>query len=38
VNWSLIACGSSLPPALILLYLRKRLRSREAEIRKVLHL
>lgn len=37
VNWSLIAFGSTLPPALILLYLRKRLRSREAEIRKVLH-
>ncbi len=37
VGWSVIALACTLPPVLILFYLRKRLRARQAEIRKVLH-
>lgn len=38
ISWSAVPLACALPLALILIYLRKRLRSRRAEIRKVLHL
>jgi len=38
VSWSAVVFACMLPPALMLLYLRKWLRARQGEIRKLLHL
>ena len=38
IVWSSVTLACALPVALILFYLRRRLRSRQEEIRKVLHL